>query len=588
MQLTDQLNSLADAYFVDINDPLEEEDLAIHTFQDGGEEDLIASLLAVERPEHSSIDLMLTSLEDMRTPPKSLPTTHTTSMEDRPYTVSGNLGDGSGHLSITTDPTTGHRKIALTGNPNRKPEFQGMGRFSTPEEYLSKDPNGFKATNPMLWRRMQEEKKAKEEAPTLLTQKLQKDVTAKMEAIQAEQDPLKKQMMLQELRISVTGSSTELAKQMRVMAEDKAGVSKYAKLLAENEKLDRMDPLWAKYQKDSPATTQLRREYAAAQKNVAVLTKQMLTENPTLAMLSESLKGFTALQEKLISKELDRTEKREELLTSAAEALTPFSVQALTNVFPQVANNQMKAAEQAIALLRNPATKKEWATILDPTFDEGMLFPMAMSGSRVAQQLTIQEQMRKTGLSKDEVQADFSKFFTVASDEAKFLEAVNASKKTKANSQMLMNYMAGSATEKREMRMAFAKQYANEYRTRQMVGDVSSWSGAINLKSEPEAAKILDALRTANGNRPVSIQEFMSAYVGRAPREERAKRAEFVKTAMNSSASVYKDSIFGSVDLVTLNTQLQATTSVSNTLADMFRHNTDKILRHSVPFFLGD
>lgn len=482
------------------------------------------------------------------------------------------IGNSGTTFQIETDQEGKTNRIQMQGSPNNA-EFQGLGKYRTPEEFMQYNPEGFKAANPVLYQRMQAEAKARAEAPTLAAQQITRELDSKMTAILAEKDPLKQQAMIGELRTSAAISATEITKSMRVLAEDKAGIAKIQQQLLRQQQLDAMDPMLAQRGISSPITQRLTKDLIAAKQSVKDLTKQMIAENPTLAALDSKLKNFLSVHERNIARSLERDDKERDKLEAFAGIITPEAVKYLQYFFPDVVDAQ-SAAKKAQIMGKNATWRKEWDVILNPAFTDRDLLPMAAQGSKAAQIILTRQEMEKTGQSEAQVKAEAAKFMQIIGNDASAAAALKElpasfSRKNEWSKSLLMlstQHDKESQGQKAMLRYNIATEYMKASRMTSAFKDVESWGGDLNIRSNPEAAAAIDRLKTTTGKTTVDIDSFIGEFVTRAPKEQQAERMDFVKKAAQSYAKRYEQATFGPVDLVTLNNRLQAKVALSSTI----------------------
>lgn len=461
----------------------------------------------------------------------------------------------------------GNRSIQMTGQSD---EFQGLGQYSSPEEFQRLNPEGFKKANPVMWERMQADARARAEAPTQLAQKMNNELTAKMDAIQKESDPLKKEMMLSELKSSVAIAGADMTKQMRILAEDKAGVKKLESLYNQSLQADIRAG-----GKESIATKNYRMQLNQAQQNVKTFTKQMIVENPTLASLSERLKGFTATQERLIAGEMKRMDVNQEKIQAVAETLTPEAVKRLTYIQPDIQGNEQKAAAYILnrSKLMDAKGKQGLMAVLEAP-DAQSLIPLALSnnaGSAAAREIIIQEQMLKTGQKREDVLNDTNKFAAIMMNDTAFKAALANLPQTEQVKKMKSEYALLTQVKGKEaqasmmaIRGTVAQMTMENLKTREILGDVWTWQA---LRDNPAMLAAYDKIKTTSGKRLVSVDDLISGYVNTAPREQRAALMEQVQMAALAEGRRYKDAVFGGVDEVALTNTIKAKSGVTSKLA---------------------
>lgn len=606
MDLNEQLSSFISAEDDSAGIPLTEE--PIQYVPDDGTSDILQGLLSLNSPAEASTDQILAAasfqedttrtsrdqavniLQALRAEAADgLTPTLNSFTEAADAALVGEIDQMSGgKIAITVGKNEqGNRTIQMSGQSD---EFQGLGKYTSPEEFMRLNPDGFKKTNPVLWERMQADARARAEAPTQLAQKMNNELTTKMQAIQQESDPLKKEMMLSELKSSVAIAGADMTKQMRILAEDKAGVAKIRSLYEQSLQADirsggaRTSVTIGKDGRpttttsaghESVATKNYRMQLQQAEQNVKIFTKQMISENPTLASLSERLKGFVSTQERLLTADLKRLDVNQERLQAVAETLTPDAVKRLTYLQPDIQGNEQKAAAYILnkGKLMDAKGKQGLMMVLEAP-DAQSLIPLALSnnpGAGAAREVVIQEQMLKTGQSREDVLKDTNKFAAIMTNEAAFKTALDRLPQTEQIKRMkteyaLLSQAKGKETEASKMaiRGEVAQLAMKDMKTREILGDVWSWQA---LRDNPAMLAAYDKIKTTSGKKFVSVDDFISGYVNTAPREQRAALMEQVQMAALAEGRKYRQAVFGGVDEVTLTNTIKAKSGVTSKLA---------------------
>lgn len=406
---------------------------------------------------------------------------------------------------------------------------------------------------------------------TQLTSDIFSGLQAQMDAIGKESDPLKKDAAISNLKGSVASTSSTLMKETRILAEQQAGLPKLMEDLANAEKLDRADPLWNQHLVDSRETQRIRIEVERAQEKSGALTKRLLAENPTLAGMSARLDGFIKNQEALIRSDLNRTDKREDLINQEELSLGPDTAKYLTYLYPEVQGDTRKAAELKL-LARTDPNKKELGPLFSPSFTEDSILPLSFMGNKPAQAIAVKLQSEKTGDPIDKVKAELSTANRFVSDEAFFVEQMKQLGNTdpafrdiasKYSLNLLQPKTKESERQKFEQRLNLVDAWATKQKTSKALGDVESWSGDLGLKANPEISASIDKIKTLQPGKPVSLELLIADYVAKAPKDQQAVKLDALKVAMNSHIEKTNKGLIGKLDAIGMNQRLKVASGIS-------------------------
>ena len=146
------------------------------------------------------------------------------------------------------------------------------------------------------------------------TNNLFEGIRSQMDQIGKESDPLKKDSAISALKGSIAETGALLSQQTRILAEQQSGLPQLQAALKRAEQLDRADPLWNQHLVDSRETQRIRQQVEQAHGKSLQLAKQMINENPTIQGMTATLESFLKNQESLVRSDLNREDKRKDLI----------------------------------------------------------------------------------------------------------------------------------------------------------------------------------------------------------------------------------------------------------------------------------
>lgn len=387
-----------------------------------------------------------------------------------------------------------------------------------------------------------------------------------MDLIGKESDTLKKETAISALKGSIAETGAILQKETRLIAERQVGLPQLQAALRRAEQLDRADPLWSQHLVDSKETQGIRRQVEAAQGKAIQLAKQMISENPVIASMGAQVDSFLRNQEALVRSDMNREEKRKDLIDQEIVNLGQDTTKYLSYLYPEVNGDVRKAAEVKLNARLDP-NRKELAPILSPSFTEDQLLPLSFMGNKPAQLIAIKAHSEKVGQSEDLIRKELSTANRFVNDEAFFTEQMKQMGSTDpAYRTMLTEYtkasvMAGIGKEAQKQRLiqraGLVDQWMTKQKTNQAMNDVESWSGDITLRSIPEVAQAIDKIKTMNNGKKVSLDDLVGIYIGQAPKEQQAQRFDNIKTAIKSSVERSQKGLYGHLDEVSMINRLK-------------------------------
>lgn len=217
---------------------------------------------------------------------------------------------------ITTNADGSTKSIVIHGNSE---EFQGLGKYRSPEEFIRANPEGFRAANPLLAARMEREQQIQQRAQqsfqamnTIGGSQIIKNLQEQIARLNEITDRNEMFKAVSDIEISIARSKQDFINQAKQMAEAKLGIPTLTEQLRQNEALDRQNPLFFQNNgKDSIETAMVRRQLQMAEKAYASTVKEMIAQNPIFIELDavDKLMSRTAqFRMNRLEKEMDRAE----------------------------------------------------------------------------------------------------------------------------------------------------------------------------------------------------------------------------------------------------------------------------------------
>lgn len=405
------------------------------------------------------------------------------------------------------------------------------------------------------------------------TNSLFQGIRSQMDQIGKETDPLKKDSAISALKGSIAETGAILSQQTRILAEQQTGLPQLQAALRRAEQLDRADPLWNQHLVDSRETQRIRQQVEQAHGKSLQLAKQMINENPTIQGMTATLDSFLKNQEALVRSDLNREEKRRDLVEQEMLTLGDDTAKYLSYLYPEVNGDVRKAAEVKLSARTDP-NKKELAPILSTGFTEDQLLPLAFMGNKPAQHIAVKAQAEKVGQDVESVKKELSTANKFVNDEGFFIQQMQElSTSDPLYKQILTEYTKnnmlggkGKEAEKQKMmqRAGLVDQWITKKKTDVVLNNVESWNGFVNLKANPDIAASIDKIKTLNPGKPVSTDMLIGDYVLTAPKEQQAQRLDQIKLSLKSTIENSKKGLYGHLDEVALMNKLKISQGFSS------------------------
>ena len=359
----------------------------------------------------------------------------------------------------------------------------------------------------------------------------------RMTTIDQEKDPLKKQAMLTEFQGEVTEYQTKELMKFRSIADQQLGIQQLKQQLLQSEQVDRNHKDYFKHPYDSNETMALRQQLAQFESIAEKRTQNIAMMDPQFAKTAQITTSFLKNQEFLMKKqesmdlqstEYDRRKQvvEDEKIAALTDNLTPQNYDYLRTMFGDLPNEELQ--KKAFASYKaNPAESR---MLLNPGNTEGSYLVMAIQGIPGAKNYILKKQMA-AGLSEREASQDVENMRALVADPLRLAKELEKFARTDAERAEVasLKMQAVNPPKDKETR---AQQFATHVgaaigviaRKRQdlLYKDVRSWK--VGLQNLPDTADLL-----GKGDQPISLQDFLTAYLRTGSIEQRTEKAAAVK-----------------------------------------------------------
>lgn len=183
----------------------------------------------------------------------------------------------------------------------------------------------------------------------------------------------------------------------------------------------------------------------------------------------------------------------------------------------------------------------------------------AVKGNRLATSMAVEQEVAKTGKSKEIVEKELLDLRKIATDPPTFLQRYQEQLETLATTKeekalipgqlKVMQEMVKGSKEKWDAMLPTRIEVANNVmktrNTAMIQGNVESWYNT----TDPAANATMLEIKQKSGNRPVSLSEFSQAYVHEAPTKELAvQRSEEMKAYLDKEIQRINKGSFGNIN----------------------------------------
>lgn len=478
------------------------------------------------------------------------------------------------------------KSVTLVGSPDNT-EFQGLGKYRTPQEFMAANPEGFRLTNPGLWRKMNEERTSQvaQQYKAPATQMTVQQVTERFRAIDSIPDFKDRAVAIAQLEGDIAKTQTEFRQSAEQQARAQLGIDKNIQDLQISMKRDREHPMFLQSGgKPSIETTALAQQLKTAEKAYPQVVKSLINNNPLLNEITSASKMLTRLSEKQLEMDWRKAETKEEkaLLKKEIEIakVEEFSTSLgpkkglVAMMWPDIGAD-MGAVKSRLELetRKDPKRGKEFAEALEA--GEQGAFRLALRGNEYATEIAIGKTVRDKGISREEARKQLYPFAAiVASNEAakeaatemgllgkkqvtgKAIDPNVELAQMATNPDLMKN--SGLREASIDARIRLAEKYADFKVTKNFGDDITKWQ--VKSKTMQE---YLDNPAKNNG-KPISINTIIDDIRERPP-AQRIEAFRDLRRAFEASAeAVNKNSAYGQMNITGMRNKLEARMAVTS------------------------
>lgn len=365
---------------------------------------------------------------------------------------------------ITTD-SSGKRSIVIQGNST---EFQGLGKYGTPEEFMRANPDGFRAANPLLAAQMEARAKATAQVfQSPIGSVSLSSITDQVNALKDIKDPDQMFKAVANIESSMAKAKQEYLMNAKKQAEAHLGIPTLTEMLRQSELRDRQHPMFMQSGgKDSIETTTLKKQLQAAQKAYASTVKEMVAGNPMLTEL-ESVSRLMSRTAEFRMKQLEKDLTKEEAAQAKVDqeytmirAKLGENFKYMPMLFPGTFENKAVFNEQ-IKSLSDKDSKMMMDAMQQATESPQNLPSMAVMGNNYAREILL-KQHELNGGNTQKAKADLADMERITNSAQGAAEAL---KELKANGWVPKGKEAAAAFE------ANVNKYANPAMDKALSGE---------------------------------------------------------------------------------------------------------------------
>lgn len=399
------------------------------------------------------------------------------------------------------------------------------------------------------------------------------DFQGRMAEIMKEPDLQTRESMLLSFQADAAEQQNKDIQKFKTQADGLLGVPQLRQQLTQSEVSDKADPLYYKYQSDSPLTTKIRNALAIAEERARNTTKDLISRDPEFAKNYTMVDGFVKNQQRILTNLMQKSEISQEKKDAMTSGLTQTNYDYLASTHPGMDLEGLK--QVAVNMGMDPARKKLAAVVLDPNAEPKDYVPMALTGFPV-DTYVIKTQSALTGQSPELVRADLEKMKTDMENDLAFTKTVKAfgstqDKKTWAEAlgKHAMDRGSTAAADWHKYKLGWVLDMQSRKSEDRLNRDINNWSpiDGVNPQSIPEIKQMIDQA-SANG-KTLGVRELIDGYVTRASKDQQAERLGLVKKLYLGNADIINKGIYGNVKREDLGKQLDAIAIGGNWVDDL-------------------
>lgn len=386
-----------------------------------------------------------------------------------------------------------------------------------------------------------------------------KELQSKISAIREATDPAQARILYEDLVQQAAQAKAAAWEGAFQQASSKLGIPRLEAMLAQNEALDKQDPLWAKFQSDSKATAAVRKQLQSLRTQVDDEAKNYLLSNPMMASLDSQMKilastigrhekmaeaeDYWKMQQKYRKLEKEETEKQKLLDASSPEILQRAVIvePSLAGKTPEVIMKNLQtmdklgqSKEQLAAILAAPESLVDLAIAKrSPSAAKVLAAKESAITGRSLTDITGQLKYLDRTLTNDQEIMKLARQVLPLKDDYDLFARTQRTLKTgtKAEQQAAWTARVDVLTK------SLVRQEENRF-----MGDLAAWTGY----QDPELQAAITKAEQTTQKR--SLEEVLAAYLGDSVGTERRLKLDQFKQNIYLAAKKPSASLLAPID----------------------------------------
>jgi len=400
------------------------------------------------------------------------------------------------------------------------------------------------------------------------------DLQGRMSDIMKEPDLQTRESMLLSFQSDVAEQQNKDIQKFKLQADGLLGVPQLRQQLVQAEAHDKADPLYYKYQSDSPITTKVRNALALAETHAREMTKDLVTKDPEFAKNYTMVDGFVKNQQRILTNMMQKSEVSQEKKDAMTSDLTQTNYEYLASAHPGMDIEGLKQA--AVNMRMDPARKQIAAVVLDPNAKPEDYVTMGLSNINGVDNFVIRTQVGRTGDSPDKVSQEWDRMKRDMENDLSFTDTVKKygtaqDKKiwAEALAKHALDKGASSAADWHKFKLGWVLDMQSKKSEDFLNRDIKNWKpiDGVNPLAIPEIKQLSDIYGAQN--KPVGIRELIDGYVTKAPQDQQAAKLDLVKKLYLGNGELLNKGLYGNVKLDSLGKTLEALSIGGNWVDDM-------------------
>lgn len=410
------------------------------------------------------------------------------------------------------------KQITIDGGSQ---EFQGLGKYATPEEFYAANPEGFAATNPILYQQMLQRNSQGAKIGRQAGEFTLEALGQRVKDIQKLQDPNDMMMAAAALSGDIAKQKDSIVKNIVAEVQGKYNLQGLKEAVTLNQKADMADPAFAAMKgKWSPHTEMAEQQYKQAAAAYEKELKERLSLNPVLADLESGGKYLEKMAENIVRTRISdierdknaaerRKERQEDAIVGeerrrAAKAAdkAEAALEAADTFFAALGSNAKYLSDITPFrdIASDPVAVKARFAMLDTKKKQSVMealeggadkaFGLALTGNPYSEEILVKGLQETTGRDVKDIKKELSEYGqfvrtpAFAGEKLKELISVGMLKKDPTLEGMIMKHASPltkysnkeEAAEGMRWRMQFVDTYAGLQAQKELKGNVEKWN----------------------------------------------------------------------------------------------------------------